>query len=533
MNKKALGAIVACIVITAAIATYAFWAREGDERSLADSMVIEGGFVVSETESMLEIRAIALDVHISIPPGAITSSASAPGAIAPGASAPGAIAPGASAPSILRISNIDVQSTKIVGSSTNPVEGMAHVDIPIGPEGLDISLSSTRSQENFTFYVIGDTQGYVHPLERLVEDSNLHHPLFVFHLGDITPSGEASHYQRFFDAVDDLSTPMFTTPGNHEAKGDMDHYHDHLAPPNYAFSHGQNTFVTISTATGCIGNETFSWLDSILQSASQGKIFLFTHIPPVDIVIEEHSLLSGEEGQRFLDMMTEYDVDAVFLGHNHIYNHTVIQGVDHYISGGGGATLYASEDRGGFYHYLEVNVGPQGLGVDIISLPPPINYGGAVIEIGAPGGNRTLSLEDLKDLPSRTGYSSFQNQFGNWRGHGNYTGVPLSILLDMVGGVEEGQTVNVEACDGYYQHMGYENVHPLQDWETIQGEFIIAYEFEGEDLSQWEDGPRLICLPPDGAYSNQDAEDTTPESMELPASAGERWVRNVSRITIG
>ncbi|MGI4787665.1 MAG: metallophosphoesterase family protein [Janthinobacterium lividum] len=54
--------------------------------------------------------------------------------------------------------------------------------------------------------------------------------------------------------------------------------------------------------------------------------------------------------------MVKYKVRAVFCGHNHIYWHKVVDGVNYFISGGGGAPLDATPENGGYLHYVTVQV---------------------------------------------------------------------------------------------------------------------------------------------------------------------------------
>ena len=49
-------------------------------------------------------------------------------------------------------------------------------------------------------------------------------------------------------------------------------------------------------------------------------------------------------------------VDFVFSGHEHLYLRQVVDGINHVISGGGGAPLYADDKDGGFYHFVLVTV---------------------------------------------------------------------------------------------------------------------------------------------------------------------------------
>jgi hypothetical protein len=142
----------------------------------------------------------------------------------------------------------------------------------------------------------------------------------------------------------------------------------------------------------------------------------------------------------------------------------------------------------------------------------------------------TLSLDDLLLMDVVTGYSSFQNQYDNWRGHGTYTGIAISELIELVGGMGINDTLVVRSFDGYAQEFSYSNVYPNTTWDEIQGSMILSYAYNGTSILDWADGMRLVMIPPDGGYSNADAIQTS-ESGDV-VSAGARWVRFVSVIEV-
>jgi len=149
--------------------------------------------------------------------------------------------------------------------------------------------------------------------------------------------------------------------------------------------------------------------------------------------------------------------------------------------------------------------------------------------VGTGGSIQNVSLSDMMLMDSLTRNSSYQNTYGNVRGVGVYTGVKVSDMVDLVGGVEEGFLVRVIAKDGYSQTFERSKVYPNATVWNIQGDMILAYEYEGHLVPEYEEGVRLAFLPEDGYYSNADANATTDPN---PAAAGPQWVSNVVRIEI-
>lgn len=110
----------------------------------------------------------------------------------------------------------------------------------------------------------------------------------------------------------------------------------------------------------------WAWLESDL-AANQGakNIFVFMHHypfgpPDPDTPNIDTGWKNTADRDRLHALMVKYHVRAVFSSHNHIYWHTVKDGIDYYISGGAGAPLDATPDQGGYLHYILVTVdGPK------------------------------------------------------------------------------------------------------------------------------------------------------------------------------
>jgi len=138
-----------------------------------------------------------------------------------------------------------------------------------------------------------------------------------------------------------------------------------------------------------------------------------------------------------------------------------------------------------------------------------------ILEIEDPSGRtRVLSLEDFKRLPALERPGTYQNQFGNWRDGGVYTGVLLSDLL----GVDTSyETLIVVASDGYRLEMARDRI------DDPDYPMILAYAFDGVEVPAWAQGPRIAVLPESGAVSNEDYG---------VVSAGSFWIRNVVRLIL-
>lgn len=152
-----------------------------------------------------------------------------------------------------------------------------------------------------------------------------------------------------------------------------------------------------------------------------------------------------------------------------------------------------------------------------------------VLMIGGDGTQLTVKLSDMLEMASITRNGSYQNSYENIRGYGLYTGVNVSALIDLVGGMTEDDIVRITASDDYSQTFARGKVYPNQSIWDIQGDMVLAYEYNNTIVPDYDVGFRVAFLPLDGLYSNADANATTNPN---PSGAGPQWVSNVVRIQV-
>jgi len=399
-----------------------------------------------------------------------------------------------------------------------------------------VYLSSISNHDSIlNFYVFGDSQGYQDGLHQIAMASNLYRPDFVFHCGDLTPFGQESQYQAVSSALEEFDVPVYTTPGNHDVRlGGGLRYQQHFGAAFYSFDLGSTHFAVLNTSTGDVSEDEFAWLESDLSNSESENTFVFTHIPPFDPrPSSDHTLTNATTPARLMSLFEEMDVDVVFSGHIHMYNESIVDGVRYVVTGGAGASLYANPEDGGFFHFVNVTLSESGLTIQPVLLDAP-SLQRDMVAIQSNDESVTLNLDDLRLLSELEGFSSFQNQFYNWRGHGTYKGVKISDLVELVGGMNESNILRIESNDGYEWNFSYFNVYPNISWHDIQGDMILAYSLNSTLVPDWSDGMRLVMLAPDGGYSNEDYQFTSAPGMGyyIYESAGASWVRFVSSIEV-
>jgi 3',5'-cyclic AMP phosphodiesterase CpdA len=385
------------------------------------------------------------------------------------------------------------------------------------------------------FYVFGDSQGYQDGILEIADIANLEKPNFVFHCGDLTPFGQSNQYDEVVSAIDTFTVPVYTTAGNHDIReGGGERYLHHFGSSTYSFDSGPAHFTVFNSSTSEVSEDEIIWLENDLSQTESDYKFIFTHIPPFDPRTgSDHAMLNTTTAERLTTLFEVQDVNTVFTGHIHMYNESVRNGVRYVITGGAGASLYTSEEEGGIHHFVNVTVSETGVEIAPVRLSTPSLERDRVVVRGL-AEDVTLSLNDLMSMDNSLGWSSFENQLSNWRGYGLYQGVKVSDLVELVGGMGISDIVRIRSFDGYSQNFSYTNVYPNATWFDLQGDMLLAYRLNGTDVLDWTDGMRLVMLPVDETYSNDDCLATSEPGMgcQVYASAGARWVRFVSFIEV-
>ncbi|MGD9396915.1 MAG: hypothetical protein PVJ05_10845 [Candidatus Thorarchaeota archaeon] len=172
-----------------------------------------------------------------------------------------------------------------------------------------------------------------------------------------------------------------------------------------------------------------------------------------------------------------------------------------------------------------------GVGVYLVVMQntPPQEETPEITVTGTDGTAVNVTLTEMTAMTTITREGSYQNTYGNVRGIGTYTGVLISDLVELVGGLLEHDSVRIIASDGYSQTFDYSKVYPNPtDWD-IQGDMVLAYGLNQTIVPDYEKGFQLIFLPEDGYYSNADANATSDPN---PRAAGPQCVSNVAEIKI-
>lgn len=251
---------------------------------------------------------------------------------------------------------------------------------------LSAAVSAPADPDHFLFVVGGDNRstGHGYPMPpvwaTICREIGYVHPAFVLTTGDAiegygdTPAEANAEYDVFLQDVSLCGVPVFCAPGNHEFSLDpalLPVYEKRIGKLYGSFDYGHSHFIALNSNPvgadgtvkgGSVDDAQFAWLQADLEAnkgAANTFVFLHHYVfgpPDPDTPDVRTGFVDLAARDRLHALMVKYKVRAVFCGHNHIYYHTVQDGVDYYISGGGGAPLDADPEHGGYLHYVAVQV---------------------------------------------------------------------------------------------------------------------------------------------------------------------------------
>lgn len=147
---------------------------------------------------------------------------------------------------------------------------------------------------------------------------------------------QANYYGPEACLIDHPGHQWRATWGNHDAGRPSTAEVLGAVERTYTWTSGPAQFFMLDSNRVTEAGQT-DWLATQL-AASQNpvKIVVFHH-PPFAAGLHESSLPVRE---RWVPLFEQFGVDLVLNGHNHGYEHSVVNGVDYVVTGGGGAQLY-------------------------------------------------------------------------------------------------------------------------------------------------------------------------------------------------
>ena len=233
----------------------------------------------------------------------------------------------------------------------------------VNHEGVSVEgsfFTTPPPGQTFSFAVIGDCRSnhtaHTNVTQALTDHFGGAYPDLYFNTGDLVADGTDEDDWDIFFSIENgtglLHNTVFNaTFGNHEESDLFEptlfyrYFSAHAAENNngwYSFDYGNAHFTIINTqascqATGAQGQ----WVDADLAAADADPDidfkFVFFHEPGVTTGSSHGpaACITGSNGM--IDLFEKHNVDIAFAGHNHQYEHTLMNGLHSVVQGGGGA----------------------------------------------------------------------------------------------------------------------------------------------------------------------------------------------------
>lgn len=239
--------------------------------------------------------------------------------------------------------------------------------------------SAVNPGTSFKFAALADFRNGTRIHEEIAERIKAAHPAFSIYGGDVCGNNTYDSFKKEFFQPNELAlssiTPFFNVPGNHEgwtantkaftqapqSKGPGQGY--------YSFDYGDVHFVGINNEVSCSeGSPQWNFVKNDLASTKRRWKIVFFHRP---------AYCAGGHGEdRAMKEMTTKlfepnKVNVVIAGHSHFYQHSLVNGIHHFVLGAAGAPLYSPGSASyvvksaKVQHYAIIDVSPQTLKINV------------------------------------------------------------------------------------------------------------------------------------------------------------------------
>ena len=223
-----------------------------------------------------------------------------------------------------------------------------------------------RAGEPFSFAVVGNINNSVGVFEQRIIPQLNHSGLdFMVSAGNAVSGGGEDKYRALHGTLSHLEMPYLLTFGAHEYEdfGSF-RFYDHFGPHFYSVTAGAARLIFLDSTGKTPWRWQMRWLNDLLsQDTSQARILFIGHPvfePDLDVPFDQDDdyLHPPEFREALMAALRRHDVDLVFSANVSVLSESEQDGT-RFITTGGGGGLVLNDDTS-FYHYVQVNVSPEG-----------------------------------------------------------------------------------------------------------------------------------------------------------------------------
>jgi len=235
--------------------------------------------------------------------------------------------------------------------------------------------------DSFTFAVFGDNKKSITTFNSLIDRVNWDDVQFSVETGDLIDNmfDGQSEYQTYVAQIERLRQPLFVIPGNLATERNSCAYNRLFGRLYYSFTFGEAYFIALNGShEDGLGPQQYDWLVKELKKAQPYRYrFVFMYIPLYDPGTGPyqlgHSLKNKKVAEQLNALFDKNRVTMVFTAHVHGYYAGTWHKTPFTITGGAGAELGCTDPEHYFYHYIKVNVTPDGVQYQVEKVGTPFS----------------------------------------------------------------------------------------------------------------------------------------------------------------
>ena len=230
----------------------------------------------------------------------------------------------------------------------------------------------------YSFAVLADNKNSITTFNKIIKSLNNKDLAFCIDVGDLVEDGKNEKFRFFLKQIQKINHPFITAIGNHELREEgRTNYYKIFGNFYYSFHTKNAYFIVLDDANEeNIEPWQLNWLKDELKKSEYYKYcFLFAHVPLYDPRTEKfkmgHCLTDIAFAKSLNKLLDQYPITMMFCSHIHAYYNGVWGKTPYIITGGAGGELVGNNPVHDFFHYITINVTPEGVSYHVNKIPSP------------------------------------------------------------------------------------------------------------------------------------------------------------------
>ncbi|WP_150910524.1 glycosyltransferase [Marinobacter halotolerans] len=230
-------------------------------------------------------------------------------------------------------------------------------------EAIEERLSD---EAGFSFAVVGNINNSVNMFEKqMIPELNSAGLDFVVSAGNAVSGGGEDKYRAILGTFSHLDIPYLLTFGENEyGNFGSFRFYEHFGPHFYTVDGPRAQLIFLDSTGKTPWRWQIRWLEERLQASSDRPVFLFIGHPllhPTDEAPFEQKddfLRPVAFQNALMSLVNDHDIAAVFSANLSLYSNQQVNETRFIVTGGAGGLVLSNETS--FYHYVRVDVAPDG-----------------------------------------------------------------------------------------------------------------------------------------------------------------------------